>query len=88
LAAFTVKELVGGLLREEVAYQAAFFFVFDASEQLRAERLDCRCLIEGHFLVDLAAAEVTRLTLGFKNGFDLRWEINSLGGFSSASRSI
>ena len=60
-----------GRLREEVADQTPFVFVFDAGKQFRAQRPDCFRTIERHLGIDLAAAEVTRLTLGFEEGFDL-----------------
>ena len=34
------------LLREELANQTLFVFVFEASEKLRAERLDCLWTVE------------------------------------------
>ena len=58
-------------MREKVADEASFVFVFDAGEQFRAQRLYCFRTIERHLGVDLAAVEVTRLTLGFEDGFDL-----------------
>ncbi len=68
--AWVARILFGGL-REEVVDQTPFVFVFDARKQFRAQRLDCFGAIERHLRVDLAAAEVTRLTLRFKDGFDL-----------------
>ena len=67
------------LLREKVAYQAAFVLVFDTCKQLRAQRFNCLWTVERHTLVDFPAAEMARLAPGFKDRFDLRWEIDSLG---------
>ena len=66
-----VARILFGRLREEVADQTPFVSVFDARKQFRAQRFDCFGTIERHLRVDLAAAEVTRLTLRFKDGLDL-----------------
>lgn len=67
-------------LCEKVADQASFIFVFDACEHFRAECLDCFRTIKRHLGVDLAAAEMARLASGFKDGFDLRREVDLRGG--------
>jgi hypothetical protein len=67
-------------LSEEVAYQAAMAFFFDAGEELCSQLPDCLGAIEGQTFVHLSAVEVTGHTLGLKDGFNLRVEVYFLLG--------
>lgn len=71
-------------LREEIADQPAFGFVFNTREEFRPQALNCFRSVERHLCVDLAAAEMARLAAGFEDGFDLRWEVYFGGGACSA----
>src|SRR5207248_5211630 len=63
------------LLREELAEQTLFVLVFDAGEELVAERVDCLCTVEGQALIQLAAGEVAGRAAGLKERSDLCGEI-------------
>ena len=64
-------------LREKVADQAAFVFIFDPGEEFCSYRLDGFGTIKGHFGVHRTATEVARLAFCLKHWFDLGGKVYS-----------
>jgi len=64
-------------LCEKLPDELLLFFVFDSSEELGPEFLDCLGPIKGQARVNFAAIEVTGLASGFKDGFDLSSEVDA-----------
>src|SRR3954453_3026351 len=67
-------------LREKVFDQLAIMFFFDSGEEPRAEFSNRGGFIEKQAIVYLATAEVTWHAFGLEDWFELRVEIDSLGG--------
>ena len=63
-------------LRKKLSNQPLLFFIFDSSEELGSQTLDCLWAIERQMRVHLTAIEMAGLATCFENGFDLSCKIH------------
>ena len=58
-------------LHKKLSNQLLLFLIFDSSEELGSQTLDCLWAIERQMRVHLSTTEVAGLAAGLKDGFDL-----------------
>jgi hypothetical protein len=67
-------------LSQELTDYLSLLFLFDTSEEFRAEPVDCFWPIEWHFVVDLTALKMAGLASGLKDRLNLAFKIRLPGG--------